>query len=93
MPEDYSKGWIDLGEIDPKMFIRTVHELSSAQGLGFLADKGGTLTDAEMQPYLDGLAQNGKTRFDYLKGRSIKMGLHVHEGHYFIREGGVVRSR
>jgi len=87
MSEDYSQGWIDLGNIDPKVFIRTVHELSSAQGMGFLHEKPGTLTDEEMQPWLEELAQERSTRLDYVRGRSCKMSLHEHEGHYFIREG------
>ena len=88
MAEDYSQGWIDLGsDLDVAEFIRTVHSLSSAQGKGFLDDKKGILPDSEIQPYLTDLAQDGRTRMDYIRGRSIKMSIHMHEGHYLIRDG------
>lgn len=87
MSEDYSQGWIDLGVIDPKEFIRTVHELSAAQGMGFLHDSPNALTDEEMAPWIEQLEQSGSTRLDYVKGRSAKMSIHKHEGHYFIRKG------
>ena len=90
MAEDYSQGWINLGsvaEFDVAEFIRTVHSLSSAQGKGFLHDKAGPLPDSEIQPYLTGLIQNGRTRMDYIAGRSIKMSIHVHKDHYLIRDG------
>lgn len=87
MPEDYSQGWIDLGDIDPKDFIRTVHELSHAQGMGFIHERPEPLNDEEMKHWLEQLEEFGNTRLDYVRGRSCKMSLHKHDGHYFIREG------
>ncbi len=85
--EDYSTGWITLGSVadfDVATFIRAVHELSSAQGLGFLADKPGPLPDSEIQPFLNLLAQYGHAHMDYIAGRSAKMSIDMHDGHYFI---------
>lgn len=86
MAEDYSQGWIDLGTTDMVAFIRTVHRLSSAQGLGFRDDKEGPLPDVAIRPYVDQLESGGRTCMDYIAGRSIKMSIHKHDGRYFIRD-------
>lgn len=85
--EDYSKGWIDLGDINPEAFIRTVYELSCAQGRGFLVDQSSGISREEISPWVADLARAGRVRLDYIKGRSCKMSLHKHDGRYFVREG------
>ena len=85
--EDYSQGWIDFGPVDRANLIRVFHELSSAQGAGFLQDSNKPLTDEELKPWLKALEINGKARLDYVRGRSVKKSIHKHNGHYLIREG------
>jgi len=84
--EDYTK-WIDLGAVNSVDIIREMHRLSPAQGLGFLHESSEPLTDAEIALWVEQLAQNGETHLDYVRGRSVKASIHIHEGHYFIRQG------
>lgn len=88
MPEDYSQGWIDFGAVDPANLIRLLHELSSAQGLGFLHDSSAPLTDEDLKYSLDQLESEGRVHLDYVRGRSVKKSIHKHNGHYLVREGG-----
>ncbi len=82
--EDYSQGWINFGPIDPANLIRVLHEISSAQGMGFLSDSNAPLTDEDLKYWLDKLESVGETYLDYVRGRSVKKSIHKHNGDYLV---------
>lgn len=61
--------------IDLRRFVKTVYDLSSPQGLGFLHFTLEPLTDGEAQEIVDTWKDDKQMALglDYIKGRSCKM--------------------
>lgn len=69
------RGYIDITDLDVRKVIAAAFDRSHAQGMGFLHDKPGPVTDEEID---SGKRTNQSTgaeswSFDYLRGRSMKL--------------------
>lgn len=80
-----AKGDIDVTNLDLRKLVEAAFTYSKAQGLGFLHDKPGDLTDEEYAAITNDGEGYGEiaASADYIRGRSMKLTIRKKDGRLF----------
>lgn len=78
------RGYIDVTDLDMRKLVAAAFDHSRPQGLGMLHHIPGPITDAEIDA---GIRDTGGARYDYTRGRSMKLTIFHDEGRRYWRKG------